>query len=170
MYTVSPPAELGNLAPLWFIFLIACLIINGSFNNLVNSRPNHINHYGLNELIACRTTACTTLYHRVIFHLCTFSAALKSESFSLRSSPEWPWVLIIRQPNISGIYLTWLSGLTLGILPPDDPLTGFVCFQHSTLFSWFFLRPNRLLFATDFLPIIWYDIVQPANGQVYLSS
>ena len=168
---IFSPVELGNLAPLWFIFLIACLIINGSFNNLVNPRPNHINHYGLNELIACRTTACTTLYHRVIFHLCTFSAALKSESFSLRSSPEWPWVLIIRQPNISGIYLTWLSWFTPGFFyPQTTPWQVLFCFQHSTLFSWFFLRPNRLLFATDFLPIIWYDIVQPANGQVYLSS
>ena len=122
---IFSPVELGNLAPLWFIFLMACLIINGSFNNLVNPRPNHINHYGLNELIACRTTACTTLYHRVIFHLCTFSAALKSESFSLRSSPEWPWVLIIRQPNISGIYLTRLSRFTPGVFTPRRPLDRF---------------------------------------------
>ena len=101
------------------------------------------------------------LYTTVLFFICAlFSAALKSESFSLRSSPEWPWVLIIRQPNISGIYLTRLSRFTPGVLPPDDPLTGFVCFQHSTLFSWFLLRPNRLLFATDFLSpnnMIWYS-------------
>ena len=70
------------------------------FNNLVNSlKPYNSLLVEWIELLLYKNII--SLYLRVIFHLSSFSAALKFEC-DFPSDGTCPWVLITRQPGISG--------------------------------------------------------------------